>query len=302
MTDREQAGLRGAVKTCVSERDYAYPDHHWVMHTTNTFSAEGNLLEKRHRNPDGSQWSTICRYDDQGRLSQKEDLPEDLEAAKQVFSYQYDALGRLERVAARSERGTERVCESYRYDRAGRKTMTVYPDPGLRGKCIGIDLELTLEISAEASSIMTIFDDRDRPVKRVFYDPNGMVDRRILMRYDAAGRLLEEGECEADGSIREDLRHVYRYDSEGRLIEKSMHKYAFGTHRKTFLYNEQGDIIEERRQRTPGIIEGGDQDWTLRYRYQYDDRGNWIERITETVLSGGDPRVSMIERRRVEYY
>lgn len=301
MTDREQAGLRGPVKMCDIERGYIYPDKDWVMHTTTTFSEGGNLFEQRHRNPDGSQWSIICLYDDHGRILQKEHRGSE---AEQVFSYHYDALGRLERVVARSETGTERVCESYQYDLAGQKMVTLYPDPVLRGNTnVGVDIEVAFQISVEASSILTIFDERDRPVTRVFYDPNGRVDRRILMRYDAAGRLVEEGEREADGNIREDLRHLYRYDAAGRLIEKTMHLYAFGTHRKTLAYNEQGDIVEERRQRTAGIIdEDGDQDWKTQYRYQYDDRGNWIERVAETVLPTGDPKVNMVERRHLNYY
>jgi YD repeat-containing protein len=301
MTDREQAGLRGPVRICDIEQDYVQPDHHWVLRTSTEFSPAGNLLEQRHWNPDGSEWSLICRYDDRGRISQKEHHRSD---AKQVFSYHYDALGRLERVTTRSETGAERVCESYQYDVAGRKTATVYPDPALRGKAgVSISSDLVFEISHEASSIVTIFNERDRPVRRVFYDPNGMVDRRIVMRYDTAGRLIEEGEREADGSVREDLRHVYRYDAEGRIVEKTMCLYAFGTHRKTLVYNEQGDIVEEGHQRTAGIVDhDGDRGWTTRYRYRYDDRGNWIERAAETVLPTGNPRVSPIERRRLSYY
>jgi YD repeat-containing protein len=271
------------------------------MRTTTTFSEGGDLLEQRHLNPDGSQWSISCRYDLEGRILQKEQQGPD---AVQVFSFHYDALGRLERVTARPETGTERVCESYQYDLAGQKTVTVYPDPVLRGRTdVGVDIEAAFEISIEASSILTIFDERDRPVKRVFYDPNGTVDRRILMRYDAAGRLVEEGEREADGNIREDLRNSYRYDAAGRLTEKTIYRYAFGTHRKTFAYNDQGDLVEERHHRTADIDDQGcDQDWTTEYRYQYDDRGNWIEKVAETVLPSGEPGVSTVERRHLNYY
>ncbi len=300
MTDREQAGLRGPVKACAVEADYVYPDRRRAMHTITTFSTVGDLLEQRHRNPDGSEWSIVCSYDNLGRISQKErQSPE----AKQVFSYRYDALGRLERVVERTD-GTDRVCESYHYDLTGNKTATVYPDPTLRDKGnIGVDVEAAFEISVEASSILTIFDEQGRPVKRVFYDPNGTVERRILIRYDAAGHLVEEGEREADGSIREDLRHVYRYDAEGRLIEKIMYLYAFGTHRKMFVYNQHGDVVEEGHQRTAGIVDpGGGGDWNVRYRYRYDSRGNWIERVAETVLPTGEQRMSMVERRRIDYY
>ena len=153
------------------------------------------------------------------------------------------------------------------------------------------------------SPIVTHFDHQDRPWKRLFYDLNGRVERRILMRYDAAGRLVEDGEAEAEGIIREDLRRLYGYDAEGRLIEKTMYYYGLWMYRTTFGYNDQGDIIEERHQHTGGIIqESGERDWKTQSRYQYDDRGNWIERVTENVLGTGDRRLSMIERRRIDYY
>lgn len=106
MTDRAQAGLRGPVRMCAIERDYVYPDHHWVLHTDSTFSEDGNLLEQHHRNPDGSTWSTLCRYDDEGRILQKEHRPEggaEQPLVEQALSYHYDASGRLERVVARTK-------------------------------------------------------------------------------------------------------------------------------------------------------------------------------------------------------
>jgi hypothetical protein len=277
-----------------------YPDHHLLStHTSSMFAEAGSLIEQRHVNPDGAQWSIICRYDDHGRMSQK---LRQFAKGTEVFSFQYDELGRLESVVSRSGTGAERLCESYIYDQGGRKSVTVYPDPALRGE-ISADIEAAFEVSFEASSIMTTFDDRDQPVSRVFYDQNGNVDRRILMRYDAVGRLLEEGECEANGGIREDLRYAHRYDPEGRLIEKTMYHHAVGTHRIMFVYDDEGEVSEERHQRRGGIvIQGGDQNWTTRYRYQYDDHGNWTERVANTLLPTGDAAGSVIERRRIEYY
>jgi hypothetical protein len=299
MTDTGQFGLRGPVRVCETEREYVYPDRQWVMHTSTIFSTGGGLLEQRHRNPDGSHWSMECRYDDGGRLSQKDEA--NIQGT-QLLYYHYDSFGRLERVVARSATGTDRVYELYQYDETGRKTVTVYPDPALRGK-LHTTVETAFETSADASSIVTHFDHQDRPWKRLFYDLNGRVERRILMRYDAAGRLVEDGEGEAEGIIREDLRRLYGYDAEGRLIETTMYYYGLWMYRTTFGYNDQGDIIEERHQHTGGIIEeSGERDWKTQSRYQYDDRGNWTERVTENVLGTGDRRLSMIERRRIDYY
>lgn len=300
MTDRGEAGLRGPVKTCQVERDCVYQDHHWVMHTSTVFAEDGQLLEQRHRNPDGTAWRVVCHYDDRGRISRKEYFHEGPDA-KQVLLYEYDSPGRLERVRVRSENGEERVAESYTYDRAGRKAATVYPDPAQRNAS-GLVTE-ALETSPGASAILTLFDEQDRPERRVFYDPNGIVERRVVMRYDADGRLLEEGEREPDGSIREDFRTQYRYDAAGRVIEKEFYWSAIGRVRDEYVYNPEGDVVENRHESAGGFAHpDGDQKWTVRSRYLYDDRGNWVERIEETTPQGGEQRISMIERRRIEYY
>jgi hypothetical protein len=121
VTDREDAGLRGRVKICCTERDYVYPDHHWVMYTDDTFSPQGHLLERRHRNPEGSRWSIICRYDEQWRILEKEHIGEKADT-QQLFSYRYDPLGRLDRIMLRSGQEGERVFESVQYAADGTTT------------------------------------------------------------------------------------------------------------------------------------------------------------------------------------
>ena len=139
MTDRDQAELRGPVKMCAVEREYIYPDRPWVMHTSSTFSEDGDLVEQHHQNPDGTEWSIVCHCDDRGRVSHKEHREPN---AVKVLSYHYDAEGRLERVSARLDTGAEWVCESYRYDQAGGKMATIYPDPALRDRMdVGVDIE-----------------------------------------------------------------------------------------------------------------------------------------------------------------
>ena len=121
------------------------------------------------------------------------------------------------------------------------------------------------------------------------------------MRYDITGQLVEEGESEGEDIIREDLRHVYRYDAEGRLIEKTMYHYGLYIERKKLAYNDQGDVVEEWHQHA-GALPKHEKEWKTQSRYQYDDHGNWIERVAETALQTGDRQLSMIERRRIDYY
>ena len=105
-----------------------------------------------------------------------------------------------------------------------------------------------LHFPGGAVAIMTLFDDADRPAKKVFYDENDRVVRRVVLRYDNSGNLVEEGEMEPGGAIREDFRNVYRYDAPGRQIEAGKYFDYYGGQTLKRSYNEFGDITEESRQ------------------------------------------------------
>jgi hypothetical protein len=304
MTDLEEARLRGRVRICYTERDYVHPDHHWVMYTNDTFSPQGHLLERRHRNPEGSQWSIICRYDDNGRILEKEQVNTEPES-RQLFSYLYDPLGRLDRVILHSAHEDERVFESVQYAADGTKTRTLYPAPldDTKRKTASVGSECMLHLSIDAVVIMTALDASDRPIRQVLYDRDDRVIRRVAFRYDARGLLIEEGEL-TGGSIRDDFRNVYRYDALERQIEADRRWGDIGGARRTFAYNDHGDIVQEVIEQSTGLL-GEDfrpQAWTERFTYQYDDYENWIERTTETILHTGEARLSMIERRELTYH
>lgn len=304
MTDRDEAGLRNRVEICRAERDYVYPDHHWVMATDDTFSPQGHLLERRHRNPEGSYWSIFWRYDEHGRILEKEQVSE-TPAAQQLFSYRYDPFGRLDRVMLRSAPEGERVFESVQYAADGTKTRTSYPTPlaDNQKKTAGVCAEFMLHLSIDAVVIMTVFDATHRPMRKVLYDGDDRVIRRVAFRYDARGLLLEEGEL-VGGSVRDDFRNVYRYDALGRLIEADRRWGDLGGGRRTFAYNDRGDIVQEIIEQKTGLMreDTGSQAWTQRFAYQYDGYDNWIDRTTETILDTGEARVSMVERRELTYH
>ena len=188
MMDWAESGLRGRVRTCALERDYLYPDRRWVMHTDDTFSLAGHLLERRHRNPDGSEWSIVWRYDEHGRILEEEQ-------ASQLLSYRYDSLRRLERVMLRSPDG-DRLFESVQYAADGTKTSTSYPPPrsDTERRTRGVFANSMLHVSLDTVVIVTVFDAGDRPIRKVLYNSDDRVIRRVAFRHDDSGLLLEEGE------------------------------------------------------------------------------------------------------------
>jgi YD repeat-containing protein len=258
------------------------------MYTDDTFSPQGHLLERRHSNPDGSFWVTSSRYDEHGRLAEKEE-------AGQTFAYRYDSLGRLDQVHQGGH-----VVESINYAADGTKTQTCY---NAKIQCAAVSANSMLHLSIDTVVTMTILDLNDRPTRKVLYDEDDRIIRRICYRYDARGLLLEEGELIA-GSIRDDFRNAYRYDYLDRNIEVQQRWGDLGGERRTFDYNSEGDIVRVSIEQEMELAwpEEKPQRWAQRFDYQYDDRGNWIERTTETILESGVVRLDSLDRRELTYY
>jgi hypothetical protein len=110
-----------------------------------------------------------------------------------------------------------------------------------------------LHLSIDAVVIMTVLDANDRPIRKVLYDADDRVIRRVAFRYDTRGLLLEEGEL-VGGSIRDDFRNVYRYDAFGRKIEADKSSGDLGGARRTFAYNQVGDMVEEIVEQNTGVM------------------------------------------------
>lgn len=303
MTDREESGLRGSIRNCCTERDYVYPDRQWVMKTDDAFTPSGYLIQRLHRNPNGSQWSLVCRYDDREQILEKEEFS-DLFNDRRRFLYEYDKQCRLDRIILRSEQQGERVYESVRYVADGTKAVTSYPiqlDERQRQTAF-VSTDAALHLSLDAAVVVTIFDTHDRPIRKVLYDADDRVIRRIGFCYDSRGLLVEEGELIA-GRLREDFRNVYKWDNSGRQTEIFQQRSDGTDLRKIFTYNDRGDVLEESIEQDFGLTgeDGESQNWKQRFSYQYDHHGNWTERRTETI-SSIEIRLSMIERRELAYF
>lgn len=273
-------------------------DRHLI--TRESFRPDGKLTERWHHNPDGPEWAVVRRYDADGRL-----LAEEVSGpGARMLEYRYDANGRLERVIELLADGTERVQESYLYHDDGTSTATLYVHPPLRDRNVGVSAESMLHISTDAVCIMTLRDRGDRPIRKVLYDADNRVIQRVLFRYDAAGRLLEEGEAEPGGGLRADMRNLCRYDARGRCIETEIRWGPFGGRRKDMSYTEQGDLEEERIEPLSGGIDlFGTPPWSRQFGYEYDARGNWTSR-TEQIrrLDTGLVTYTGATRRTLRYW
>jgi hypothetical protein len=273
-------------------------EHHFI--TTESYRRDEQWSEKRHRNADGSGWSEARRFDADGRvlLEQRDGF------AVQTLVFQYDAKRRLMRVDEHTPDGTERVQQSYLYDDDGTSTVTVYVDPPLLYKNVTVSADVMLQISLDAACIMTIRDSVGRDVKKVLYDSDNRVIKRVLFRYDAAGRLVEEGEIESGSRLRADMRNLYKYDHQDNRIAAEMHWGDLGGQRKTMSYTEMGDLKEMRIAPLPteiGLLET--PPWSTHYSYEYDTQGNWTSRTEQTRrLDSGLVTHTGVTRRTLKYW
>ncbi len=132
-----------------------------------------------------------------------------------------------------------------------------------------------------------------------------MTTGRVVYRYDPAGRVAEKVSYAPDRqTVR--LRIAYRYDQAGRKTEAVIHDphpTDLGSGDAVEAYEEHG-LVKERVQLAPDGTPTGRSD----FRYKFDSRGNWIEKVEERftrnpetgqMVSGG---ADVFTRRDIEYY
>jgi YD repeat-containing protein len=110
-------------------------------------------------------------------------------------------------------------------------------------------------------------------------------------------------------------RTTYTYDTKGRLLERITYIGTLSEERTTFQYDNDDDPIAEtwssRNRRAvvgdDGVVRTTEEEPEVQqhnqYEYQYDSRGNWIERVVSSgIESQPEFRRSNLERRTITYY
>ncbi|HEY6385299.1 MAG TPA: RHS repeat domain-containing protein [Candidatus Acidoferrum sp.] len=199
MSDREQRGLRGPVKSCTEESTHpgmtdadgkTYPEVH--SEYTTEYDADGRILATRSRNSDGSQWVTMYTYDASGRLLKVTSGVEGKAVTRTTYSY--DQQGRLQNISDDAKHDSPVV---FHYDERGRKTKIEIsrsadyrPNTAVAGS--------PFEVADRApnlpggGSTTTIYDEHDRATEVQVRDANGELVNRALRMYDAQGHIIEE--------------------------------------------------------------------------------------------------------------
>jgi YD repeat-containing protein len=322
MSDREKAGLRGPVRTCVEE----------IMHSGGAvsiafeYSAEGRLLTSRTAHPDGSQWVTTHAYDAAGRLV-KIALGKVGEPSSESL-YAYDEGGRLTETRDADGKG---IRSTYHYDQQSRKNETRSFAPEVferyRGGVMTDSFWNAAQIGIGVPSggtVTTLYDERDLPIERQILNNDGRLVSRFVRTYDGNGLIMEENQIQENPALQmvdkfppeqrekfDDKRlealnkamklmlsgkngtgKRYTYDPEGRVIE--VHDRNFSTETVTATsYNEYGDKSEERITTTNNSI------FPAGVPYSMDENGTLIP--TEAVPEAPSLPKLVLEPNTVEY-
>ena len=121
---------------------------------------------------------------------------------------------------------------------------------------------------------------------------------KIKFKYDDKGRLIEDGYYGNDGSLW--VRHVYTY-KENQVEQISYSSGSSPDSKKLEILDDKGHIIEE----TYYSSKAGFGESKSKFSYEFDDKGNWLKRITEKILTK-DGKIqalpSTITYRKLIYY
>lgn len=222
MSEREQHGLRGQVKSCVQESTFSGttdaegitpPEVHSAYRTE--YDAAGRTLSTRSENSDGSQWVRSYSYDPSGRLLKIASGIEGQATTDTIYSY--DHSGKLQNISD-SNRPDDPV--TFRYDDSGKKTKIEISRPADYRSGIA-EAGSPFETADRApnlpggGSATTIYDEHDRATEVQVRDASGEVVSRAVRTYDSQGHVLEEKQ------ILDNPETIFPAETRAQMLEQS---------------------------------------------------------------------------------
>jgi len=169
--------------------------------------------------------------------------------------------------------------------------------------------------------------DKGKPSEVLGYSDDGELKSKSLYQYDDKGRLTVKQAflLDAEGSWVKTSEIKKKYDRNGFLIEESYYILATllaGTLTSTYNninvckykindkgFSSEADCIKLYYQEgapDEGYNNDRRERWSELYEYEYDDKGNWIKRITKSADKAGEGNfnqpASIMSIKKIEYY
>jgi YD repeat-containing protein len=222
MSEREQHGLRGQVKSCVRESTFSgttdaegktSPEVHSAY--TTEYDAAGRTLSTRSENSDGSQRVTRHSYDPSGRLLKIASGIEGQATTDTIYSY--DHSGKLQNI---SDNNRPEDPVTFRYDDRDRKTKIEISRPadyrsGIAEGGSPFEAADRAPNLPGGGSATTIYDEHDRATEVQVRDASGEVVSRAVRTYDAQGHVLEEKQ------ILDNPETIFPAETRAQILEQS---------------------------------------------------------------------------------
>jgi|SRR5690554_1154702 len=239
------------------------------------YNENGNITEMRkYDSPEKTLDKYVYNYDKKGNLikENKYNSNEKLES-KKIYKYD-DKLNLIELNKYNSERILESK-EIYRYD---------YKENMVESN------EYNSDGTLESKGIYE-YNDKENLTEGKLYYSNGKLYYEFIQKRSDKGNMVEKNYWYSfDGAS--EINYILKYDEKCNLIESKMYHNKELEHTRVCKYDENNNQIEENRYDSFGkLIE------VQKYKYKYDDKGNWMEKIE---YENDIPK--KITEREIEYY
>jgi hypothetical protein len=185
----------------------------------------------------------------------------------------------------------------------------------------------------KGGNVTTLYDENNQARELQIRRADGSVIFKFVRTYNTNGRVTEEKiiwenptayildnipETDWETISPEDLQGLvatgtsmlrgksqigafYTFDEQNRLA-KTVERNETLEKKTTITYNEQGDEAEKRATFADnGDFQSEVLPYTVRYTYQYDSFGNWVQRI-RTVSTDSQAEESSVRNRKLTYY
>jgi YD repeat-containing protein len=340
-SDRENAGLKGPVQTCTEETIYpprGPADHAFRIADTNTYYADGNAYQ--HTDYNGTESFTydaqrrllaevwegsdareiIHTYDTQGRLisiTGEHDPP-------RTTTFEYDDQGRKTRIV-KSDLKVSPSSITYIHGPYDADLSVIPPDGGLvktlfNRRDQAIESQIYDANGNLRRRLLHVYDTKARVAEYLVVDSK----TESFLVQKTRERLTEPATASDDTMGEVTNRISYVYDDKDRIVEKRDFEGFSQITITTITYNDHGDKTEEIATTRgyldqPGEPEGENEDspssnaldspsmmpapQIVRFSYQYDSFGNWIEQTVSSPASAHDSGVTLsITHRTIAYF
>lgn len=275
--------------------------HYSYFDSQKKYDEKGNLIELNAFNTDGSlDVKETYTYDDKGKLVEFNSYPSDSSLLYKNM-YSYDDMGNMIAFNCCHSNKSMDYTFSFKYDEKGNhvESNKFNSDGKLEEKATytydgkGNKIEASYYLDSSLYFRETYaYDNKGNIIELNSYYSDSSLEFRETYTYDDKGNKIELNKYNSNNSL--ESRETYKYDEKGNLTEKYMFRL-----KTTFNTGENDADSKEKKNENQynGINDDGNLEMAFTYKYDYDEKGNWIKK---TYFKNQIP-IHMYER-EYEYY